>query len=581
MRTLGTLLLFLWILACETEIEKAVGDFKTPYELDNGNETATYEEAISFYIQLAKEFPEISIQSAGNTDIGKPLHIVTFNPDGDFNFQKIGRDKSLILINNGIHPGESDGIDATMLLFRDLALKRQEWPKNVVLTAIPVYNIGGALNRNSKTRVNQNGPATYGFRGNAQNYDLNRDFIKNDTENARSFAAIFHLIKPDLFVDTHVSNGADYQYVLTHLFTQHNRLGGSLGRFLHEKLQPGLEDALKNDKWDITPYVNVFNRVPESGFSQFMDGPRYSTGYATLWNTFGLMVETHMLKPYSTRVAGTYTLLSNLVRLADSLHPEVKKLRNAALTRHRQWNYYPIKWKVDSSRTTVLNFKGFEADTLESALTGFPRLKYNRHRPFQKEVTYYDYFKPTDSVAVPHAYLIPKGWGKIIPFLERNQIDYQVLEKDTLLLVEAYTIADYKTRNRPYEGHYLHYDTKVNAQKVNTSFSQGDIYIHTDQPGIRYLLETLEPAATDSFFNRNFFDPILQRKEGFSPYVFEEVAQALLEKNEELRLEFDTKKQNDESFSNNWYAQLSWLYGKSEHSESSFMHYPVYRVLKQ
>ena len=71
-----------------------------------------------------------------------------------------------------------------------------------------------ALNRNSTTRTNQNGPESYGFRGNARNYDLNRDFIKSDTKNAKTFAQIFHLVQPDVFIDNHVSNGADYQYIL-------------------------------------------------------------------------------------------------------------------------------------------------------------------------------------------------------------------------------------------------------------------------------------------------------------------------------------------------------------------------------
>ena len=222
------LLTFLFI-ACETKEEQENISFKTVFETSNGLETASYHETIAFYRSLAKEYPEINIQSIGNTDSGYPLHIVTFNKDGDFSFERLRKNKILVLVNNGIHPGESDGIDATMLLFRDLALKKVKNPNNVILTTIPIYNIGGSLNRNSTTRANQNGPISYGFRGNAQNYDLNRDFIKADTENAKSFAEIFHLIKPDIFIDNHVSNGADYQYTLTHLFTQHNKLGGTLG----------------------------------------------------------------------------------------------------------------------------------------------------------------------------------------------------------------------------------------------------------------------------------------------------------------------------------------------------------------
>jgi len=199
-----------------------------------------------------------------------------------------------------------------MLLLRDLAQGAIQAPTNTVIAVIPVYNIGGALQRNSTSRTNQEGPKAYGFRGNARNYDLNRDFIKADTKNAKAFTKIFRALDPELFIDNHVSNGADYQYTLTHLFTQHNKLGGKAGVYLNETLMIRLQEALKAKKWDITPYVNVFNTQPEKGFTQFMDSPRYSTGYTTLYNTLGMMVETHMLKPYKLRVEGTYERYENM-----------------------------------------------------------------------------------------------------------------------------------------------------------------------------------------------------------------------------------------------------------------------------
>ena len=573
------LFLVLLFISCEKKKQDKETYFQTHFEKTGGTETATYQQTIDFYIQLAKEFPEINIQTIGETDNGYPLHIVTYNPEGNFNFQKIGQDKTIIMINNGIHPGESDGIDATMLLYRDLASGKLNQPKNTVLTTIPIYNIGGALNRNSSTRANQNGPKSYGFRGNAQNYDLNRDFIKTDTKNAKTFSKIFHLVKPDIFIDNHVSNGADYQYTLTHLFTQHNKLGGELGKYLHEEMMPQLEGLLAKEHWDITPYVNVFNEVPENGFTQFMDYPRYSTGYTTLWNTLGMMVETHMLKPYKKRVEGTYQLLNKMIAIAEADGRKIKKLREHTNSMQMKQEYYPLSWKVDTTKTSILNFKGFEADTLTSEITGFPRLKYDRNRPFVKEVQYQNYFTQIDSIKIPKAYVIKKGWAKIISRLELNNIDYSVLQKDTVLTVESYKIDDYKTLEQPYEGHYLHYGTTVVKSSEQLQFRQGDLVVPTDQLGFRYLLETLEPMAVDSFFNWNFFDTILQLKEGFSPYVFEDIAFDILENNATLKKEFESKKNSDIDFSENWYAQLNWLYKRSKYYEAAHMQYPVYRIL--
>ncbi|MFS4494165.1 M14 family metallopeptidase [Maribacter sp. 2308TA10-17] len=570
-----------FLVACETEMEDENISFPTHFETSNGSETATYLQVINFYIQLAKEFPEINIQTIGDTDSGNPLHMVTFNIDGDFNLKKIAEEKTIILINNGIHPGESDGIDATMLLYRDLAIGKIKPPKNTVLVTIPIYNVGGALNRNSTTRANQNGPKSYGFRGNTQNYDLNRDFIKADTKNAKTFSQIFHLTNPDIFIDNHVSNGADYQYTLTHLFTQHNKLGGELGEYLNAEMMPQLEKSLADMEWDITPYVNVFNSVPEKGFSQFMDYPRYSTGYTTLWNTLGMMVETHMLKPYKQRVEGTYHLMNKMIAIAEKDGRKIKELRKNASTRHLDWKHYPVTWAIDTTKSSTLNFKGFEADTLISEVTGLNRLKYDRTRPFTKEVAYQNYFKPTDSVEIPEAYIIKKGWDKIISRLDLNEIEYSVLDEDSTVTVESYRIGNYKTQQRPYEGHYPHYNTKVERTVKMITFSEGDILIPTDQIGIRYLLETLEPEAKDSFFNWNFFDAILQQKEGFSPYVFEDEALQMLNEDDELKEYFELKKQTDEAFAQNWYAQLNWLFKRSKHYEEAHLQYPVYRVLKK
>ncbi|MDC8006134.1 M14 family metallopeptidase [Aureisphaera galaxeae] len=554
-------------------------DFTTRFEKTEGTETATYEEVITFYENLSEAYTSVSMYKMGRTDSGEPLHLVTFNPNRSFEseFSDDKRENS-ILINNGIHPGESDGIDASMMLIRDFANGTLKAPENTIVAVIPVYNIGGALNRNSSSRTNQNGPKEYGFRGNARNYDLNRDFIKADTRNARAFADIFQALDPDLFIDNHVSNGADYQYVLTHLFTQHNKLGGPLGNYLHTSFMPQLEDSLAVKKWDITPYVNVWGRTPESGFSQFMDSPRYSTGYTTLFNTLGMMVETHMLKPYKDRVEGTYELMTSFIAIADNEAEVIKELRKNAKTRFKVGDEYPLNWKVDSSQTTTLSFKGYEGEMVPSEITGADRLKYDRNQPFTKDVTYYNYFTPTTTVTIPEKYIIPKGYWNVVEQLKNNNIKYSKIQKDTTYRVQVYRIKNYESRRSPYEGHYQHYNTEVEMFEEEMQVTKGDYILNTQQPGIRYILETLEPTAPDSFFNWNYFDTILQQKEGFSPYVWEDKALALLAENPDIKAEFEAKKASDESFASNWWAQLDWLHKQSEHYEKSHLRYPIVRV---
>ncbi|HSP12115.1 MAG TPA: M14 family metallopeptidase [Salegentibacter sp.] len=568
------------LISCDLEKYRLVNDFDflTRFEKSEGQETATYEEVIEFYQELAKANPKISLEEIGTTDSGEPLHLAIYSENENFNFESLRKDNAVILINNGIHPGESDGIDATMMLFRDLAGDSIKTPGNTVIATIPIYNVGGALNRNSTTRTNQNGPLEYGFRGNARNYDLNRDFIKADSRNARSFYEIYHMVQPDVFIDNHVSNGADYQYTLTHLFTQHNRLGGELGEYLNERMMPAIEDSLQNKNWDITPYVNVFNQVPEEGFNQFLDTPRYSTGYTTLFNTLGVMLETHMLKPYKDRVEGTYEFLNSVINYTDAEKETIKDLRDRARRKYLTDRWYDLNFRPDMENPSRREFKGFEGEMVASEVTGNERLKYNREKPFTEEIDYFDNYIAENRIEIPRAYIIPQGWWNVTELLELNQIKLEPLERDTVIQVETYRIEDYETSESAYEGHYMHKNTKVSSSIDSVHFRKGDLYVRTFQDGARYLIETLEPTAPDSFFNWNFFDPILQQKEGFSPYVFEDEAKELLDNDSELREEFEEKKRKEPEFANNTYAQLSWLHKRSDHYEKSHLRYPVFRV---
>ena len=580
MRKVIVLFLFLGVYSCNKSNNKKK-DFTTLFEKTKGTETPEYKAVISYYKDLASAYSGVSLFSFGQTDSGEPLHLVVYSQEEIYNVDEIKTSsKNRILINNGIHPGESDGIDASMMLIRDIAQNDslKEKYKNTLICVIPVYNIGGALNRNSHTRANQKGPKEYGFRGNARNFDLNRDFIKQDTKNAAAFAEIFHTVNPDVFIDNHVSNGADYQYAITHLFTQHNKLGGSLGKFLETEMRPYLEKSLVEKEIPITPYVNVWGTTPETGFSQFFDSPRYSTGYTTLFHTLGLMVETHMLKPYKIRVEQTYELMFSALDFTNEKSKEIKDLRSKALDEILSNKTYPIAFKVDKNNPTQLQFKGYEGTVVDSKVTSGKRLFYDKTKPFTKTTKYFNNFLATKEVRIPKAYILQQGWHKVIDRLKQNKITFTRFKKDTTITVEVNHIDDFKTRNTAYEGHYLHYNTTIKKSSKAIQFRKGDLYIPTKQNGVRYLLETLEAEATDSFFNWNFFDSVLQQKEGYSAYVFEDVAEELLAKNPSLKKQFEERLQNDEAFAKNSRAQLNFIYKSSSHYEKAHLRLPTFKI---
>ncbi len=572
-----SLLLSIVLFSCVSEKEKVKPDLSLRYEKSNFTETATYKETIDFYIKLADYYETVKLDTFGKTDSGEPLHLVTFSADKNFDY--LDENKIVLLINNGIHPGEPDGIDATMLLLRDLAEGKIKSPENVIVSAIPVYNIGGCLNRNSYSRANQNGPVEYGFRGNARNYDLNRDFMKNDTKNALAFTEIFHAIQASVYIENHVSNGADYQYTLTHLFSQHNKLGYELGDYMLNKLQTNIETDLKNQGIDCIPYVNIFGQTPEAGYAQFMDYPRYSSGYVSLFHSLGLVVETHMLKPYKDRVEKTYAMMETIINLIDVDFKNIKSLQKKQEANFKVNSTYVLDWEIDSSKVTNLPFKGYEANYKPSEISGNMRLYYDQNKPYEKEIPYYNFYKAKTTVIIPQAYVIPQGWHTIISQLEKNKIKMERFDNDTSFLVEVYHIDHFQTTKNPYEGHYFHYQTKIKKSEDIISFRKGDYIIYTQQKGVRYLLESLEPEGPDSFFNWNFFDPILQQKEHFSSYVFEEIAVDLLNKDAALKNEFEELKKNNPDFQSSSYLQLEWIYKRSPYYEKTHLRYPIFRLI--
>ncbi len=549
------------------------------FEKTNGLESATYFEAIDWYKNLDKISPKVLVKKMGMSDAGYPLHLVLLSNDGKFDaVQWHKQNKAVILINNGIHPGEPDGIDASMMLVRDIVNKKVELPDNVALAFIPVYNIGGCLNRNSYSRANQNGPLEYGFRGNAQNLDLNRDFTKNDSKEAKAFAQIFHMLDPDILIDNHVSDGADYQHVMTMLTTQYDKLGADLGGWLKEKFEPQLYKGMTEKKWDMIPYVSFETSSPDRGMVMFFDPPRYSSGYAALFQTIGFVPETHMLKPFKDRVLSTYAFSQTVIEKASvnaaALISQRKKAR-AEVSKERS---FPFKWNLDTSKYTFVNFKGFEQGYKPSDATGLNRMYYDRSKPFTKHVQFFNVYNPSNFIEAPDAYIIPQGWYGVIDLLKLNNVQMQQFKNDTLINVEAYRIDDYKSMPRPYEKHHKNWAVKVTPVNQKIRFLKGDYIILLNQPANRYLVEMLEPTGDDSFFAWNFFDGILQQKEGYSDYRWDDLAAVVLKNNPNLRTRLDEKKKADEKFAANGSAQLDFIYKNSPYYEPGHNRYPVYRL---
>ncbi|QDK80309.1 hypothetical protein EXU85_17550 [Spirosoma sp. KCTC 42546] len=564
-------LFFLIALPTAMYAQAKVGDL-TPYER-NTNQTATYAQIISWYQQVDRQYDQAKLIEVGKTDIGKPLHVFLLAADKQFTARP---DRVTLLINNGIHPGEPEGIDACMMMVRDL-LKANKLPKNVLLAIVPVYNIDGALNR-GVSRVNQNGPESYGFRGNARNLNLNRDFIKAEAENTKAFQTMYQSLKPQVFIDNHTSDGADYQHVLTYFATQKDKLHPTVSGYMTQTFQPELDKRLTGQGFPPAPYINSFSETPESGLLGYNDSPRYSTGYAALFNCFGFTLETHMWKDYPARVKASYAFDESVLRLCERDAQTILANYRKANEEVRKQTNFPLSYKLDRSKTDSITFLGYEAAYKPSEVSGLKRLYYDRSKPFTKRIPYWNNFVVDVQVDKPRTYVIPQAWFEVIGLLKRNGVILQILPKDTSMAVSAYYVTDYKSPQRPYEGHYIHSGIKLRSESQTIQFYKGDYLVLTNQPTNRYIVETLEPQGVDSFFAWNFFDSSLDQKEYFSDYIFEDTAAELLKKDPALRKKLDDKRASDKAFAENADAQLDFIYRQTPYYEKTHNRYPVYRL---
>ncbi|HTH81339.1 MAG TPA: M14 family zinc carboxypeptidase [Mucilaginibacter sp.] len=551
----------------------------TPFELSKDkNYTATYPQVIAYYHDLAKTNPQMRIFNYGTTDIGKPLTLIVLSRDKVFEPAAIKKqNKRVLLINNGIHPGEPEGIDASMMFARDL-LKKNALPKNVVICIVAVYNIDGSLNR-GVSRINQNGPGSYGFRGNSRNLDLNRDFIKGDSRNTYSLEQIINSWQPEIFLDNHTSDGADYQYVMTLIETQKDKQNPILANYTSKTLSPELYKRMKKSGFEMTPYVESEESIPDSGIISFLETPRFATGYTSQHNIISYITETHMLKPFDKRVYATYDFMQALVDINDRDAKLIGEIKHKADEQVKAQQTFALNWDVDTKHYDTLTFKGFTAGYKPSEVSGLTRLYYDRGKPFTKTIKYFDNYVVTVSAQKPLAYVIPQAWGKIIDLYKLNNVAMHRLTHDTTLDLQMYYIADYKTSARPYEGHYLHSGVKLSPVQMKVKFYEGDYVIYTNQALNRYIVETLEPQGVDSFFAWNFFDSVLGQKESYSPYVFEDVAADLLKNNPGLRKKLDEEKQKDPKLAGSASAQLNFVYRNSPYFEKTYLRYPVGRII--
>ncbi len=547
-----------------------------------GDTSATWQQAIARYTELDRSHSGARLLEIGHDDNGRPMHLFVISDGSGFTPDSIrAAGKNILFINNAIHAGEPDGIDASLLLAQAL-LESDQLMGLTVHTAVcivPVYNISGVERRGSTSRANQNGPHAYGFRGNARNLDLNRDFMKADSENARSLSRTLAYWDPDVYFEPHVSDGADHQYLMALLIGRAEKLSPAMAAFQTNLLEPGLHAWMDRKGMSMCPYFEALHDHPAQGMKGFFSGPRYGSGYNALFDRVAITSEAHVLKPFADRVNATFQLI---LATLDVMNREPEQLRTARAQACRETataTAFDLNWVLDTTRVVDLPWKGYAARYKPSAVTGLPRLWYDHSSPTDTVVPWFDVWRPTVRETKPMAYVVPQQWHEAIDRLRWNGVPMRVLSHDTTLTVEQDSIAGFTDARIAYEGHYLHRDITAKRIRRSVPVRAGDVLVPMGHATDRYVVEALSATGQDGFFAWNFFDAVLQQKEWYDAYVFEDKAARLLQERPQLKAAFEAERQRDPAFAANAWEQLTWIYRRSPWMEQSYRMYPVLRAV--
>jgi hypothetical protein len=553
----------------------------THFEKSNYLETVKPENTLDFYKEIQKKSPYISIQKTGESDGNYPLHNIILSKQKHFKPNQ-KKNEIVMLVNNGIHPGESDGIDAAQLFTRYILekMKTSKEFDQVIFVIIPVYNIGGQNNRSAFKRVNQNGPLEMGFRGNERNFDLNRDFIKTDTKNMAFFAETFHSWDTDLFIDDHVTNGADYQAVMTYTVNETVHVSEPMRSFVKNNLKSAIDEGFKKNGIIVAGYTeSKVNGDLKKGIDYFHATPRYGTGYTELFNALTILSETHMLKPYKERVYSNYELLKILAHFSANNLEQIINIKRLTNLNVSKLTNYTLRYRKDESRADTILFPGFDYSQVFNKYANTTLESYDRSRPQIWKMPVFSYYIPTDSLTVPKAYIIPQQWTDVIERLKLNKVEFSVLKEDKSYEVVQTRLANPKFATNAYEGHIMLNSFDQTQEKLTKMYRAGDILVYCNQKKNKYIFEALEPICGDSFLRWGFFNSIFQQKEYFSMYTFSEKIEKMINENPNLEKEFNDWCESNPDAAKNPYMRFSFFYTRSPYYEkSTHMVYPIARI---
>jgi murein tripeptide amidase MpaA len=561
--------------------------WQTHAERTDYRETPRYDETIAFAQRLADASPLIRFKSFGESGEGRALPLLiaasgnTFTPQAA---RKAG--KAVIMIQACIHAGESDGKDAGFALLRDIAITktRPGLLDRVVILFIPIYNTDGHERFSAFNRINQNGPAEMGWRATSANLNLNRDYMKADAPETRAWLKLWTEWNPDLLIDCHVTDGADFQYNITYIYEHHEHAPAPVLSWMRDAFDQRIFPATESTGNLLAQYMTFRdNRDLTKGIDGFVMPPRFSTGYTTIRNRPGVTIETHMLKDYRNRVRGTYDLLRftleevnrNPEKLLRAV-AEADELTIKAGQRYDPAQHYPLQIQM-TDKSSPFKFKGVESRTEQSDVSGQVRVIFGT-KPVEMTIPFYDESRIGAAASPPLFYIVPPQWKSVIEVMAAHGLKMQRLTSPATIEVESYRFANVKFATAPFEGRIVPNELTKEVVRERRTYPAGSIVVPVAQPAGNVAVHLLEPDGPDSFIAWGFFNAIFEQKEYGEDYVLEKLAREMLAKDEKLRREFEQRLASDPKFAANASDRLNFFYERSPYWDQQMNLYPVGRI---
>ena len=471
---------------------------KTAAEASDYQRTSTYAEVTAFCDELAKQSPRVRLSTLGTSQEGRKLPLVIVaDPPVATAAEAASSRKLVVFALANIHAGEVDGKEALLMLARDLALAPDKaLLENLVIVLAPIFNADGN-EKFGPHRPAQAGPTQVGTRENAAGLDLNRDFVKLESPEARALVKFIGAWNPAVTIDCHTTNGSHHRYTLTYEGGRHPAGDPRIAQFTREKLLPQAGRLLK-EKTGFESYFYGNFAADHTRWETILPLARYGTHYIGLRNRIAVLSESYSYAPFKDRVRASQEFVRGVLQAASENRTEIRRL----LAQPESAARIPLQYKAAplGEPADIPGFALEEKDGRRVATT----------TPRDYKAQYLGGTESTLVVARPFAYLLPASLTKVVENLQRHGLTVEELREDLDLEIEAYRI-DRVSRGRAFQRHEL-VELEATVRKETRRIAAGTVLVKTAQPLGSLAATLLEPQSADGLATWNFLDE--QLKEG-------------------------------------------------------------------